>query len=129
MTAAAHLPKQRTWRGPKWGLAFPSFVWYILFFVAPIAVIVVYSFGAKDSSKLVPVDLGNLNFENYRQVFTADFFDVFRATLEIAVVATLLCLLIGFPVSYFTPSLMAVPPDFYRPGCSGSWPLPAGCDG
>lgn len=101
MTAAAHLPNQRKWRGPKWGLAIPSFVWYILFFVAPIAVIVVYSFGAKDSTKLVPVNLGHLNFENYRQVFTADFFEVFRATLEIAVVATLLCLLIGFPVSYF----------------------------
>ena len=67
----------------------------------PIAIIVIYSFGAKDSSKLVPVDFSNLSLENYRNVFTADFFDVFRATLEIAVLATLLCLVIGFPVSYF----------------------------
>lgn len=98
---AVHAPNARRWRGPKWGLAIPSFIWYTLFFVVPIAIIVVYSFGAKDSSKLVPVDFSNLSLANYRNVFTADFFDVFRATLEIAVLATLLCLLIGFPVSYF----------------------------
>ncbi|MBU6317539.1 MAG: hypothetical protein KGR47_13585, partial [Acidobacteria bacterium] len=78
---AVHAPNARRWRGPKWGLAIPSFVWYTLFFVVPIAIIVVYSFGAKDSSKLVPVDFSNLSLENYRNVFTADFFDVFRATL------------------------------------------------
>jgi spermidine/putrescine transport system permease protein len=72
-----------------------------MFFVAPIAVIVVYSFGAKDSSKLVPVDLSSLSFDNYGNVFSETFFKVFRGTLEIAVTATALCLLIGFPVSYF----------------------------
>lgn len=101
MSAAAFTPNSRKWRGPKWGLALPSFVWYILFFVAPIAIIVLYSFGAKDSSKLVPVDLGKLSLENYRQSLTGDNFDVFWSTLKIAVTATLLCVLIGFPVSYF----------------------------
>jgi spermidine/putrescine transport system permease protein len=72
-----------------------------MFFVAPIAVIVVYSFGAKDSSKLVPVDLSSPSFDNYGTVFSETFFKVFRGTLQIAVTATALCLLIGFPVSYF----------------------------
>ena len=31
VTVAEH---RRKWRGPKWGLAIPSFVWYTLFFVA-----------------------------------------------------------------------------------------------
>jgi spermidine/putrescine transport system permease protein len=101
VTAAAPAPSRRGWRGPSWGLAIPSFVWYALFFVAPIAIIVLYSFGAKDSTKLVPVDLSSLGFDNYREVFSELFFDVFRATLEIAVFATLLCLLVGFPVAYF----------------------------
>ena len=101
MTAPVHTPNARTWRGPKWGLAIPSFVWYVLFFVAPIAIIVLYSFGTKDSSKLVPVDFAHLGWDNYRSVFNADFFKVFQATLEIAVLATVLCLVIGFPVSYF----------------------------
>ncbi|MEN9645648.1 MAG: Spermidine/putrescine transport system permease protein PotB [Actinomycetota bacterium] len=101
MTATAHVPNKRKWRGPKWGLAIPSFVWYTLFFVAPIAIIVVYSFGTKDSTQLVPVDLGQLGLHNYREVFSELFFDVFKSTLRIAVLATLLCLVIGFPVSYF----------------------------
>jgi spermidine/putrescine transport system permease protein len=75
-------------------------IWYALFFVLPIAVIVVYSFGTKDSSKLVPVDLGSPTLANYDAVFSDLFFGVFRRTLEIAVIATLLCLLIGFPVAY-----------------------------
>lgn len=102
MTAAAHhLPKRRRWRGPRWGLAIPSLIWYVLFFIVPIAVIVVYSFGTKDSTQLVPVDLGSPTLENYRAVFSDLFFGVFRGTLEISVVATLLCLVIGFPVAYF----------------------------
>jgi spermidine/putrescine transport system permease protein len=95
------VPNKRKWRGPKWGLAIPSFIWYTLFFVAPIAIIVLYSFGTKDSTQLVPVDLGHLGLHNYREVFSALFFDVFAATLKIAVFATVLCLVIGFPVSYF----------------------------
>ncbi len=101
MTAAAHVPNKRRWRGPKWGLAIPSFIWYILFFIAPIAIIVVYSFGTKDSSKLVPVDFSQLGFHNYSEVFSKLFFDVFSGTLKIAVFATFLCLIIGFPVAYF----------------------------
>ncbi len=95
------MPNKRKWRGPTWGLALPSFVWYLFFFVAPIAIIVVYSFGTKDSTKLIPVDFGDLGLHNYREVFTADFFNVFASTLRIAVFATFLCLVIGFPVSYF----------------------------
>ncbi len=100
MSAASFTPKRRV-RGPKWGLALPSFVWYFLFFVAPIAIIVLYSFGAKDSSKLVPVDLSSLGLGNYRESMTGDNFGVFWSTLKIAVYATALCLLIGFPVAYF----------------------------
>nr|AGC71642.1 spermidine Putrescine ABC transporter permease component PotB [uncultured bacterium A1Q1_fos_1025] len=101
MSATAFTPNSRKWRGPKWGLALPSFIWYGLFFVAPIAIIVIYSFGAKDTTKLVPVDLGNLSLENYRESITGDNFNVFWSTLKIAVTATLLCVLIGFPVSYY----------------------------
>ena len=57
MTAPLHSLNARRWRGPKWGLAIPAFVWYTLFFIAPIGIIILYSFGAKDSSKLIPVNL------------------------------------------------------------------------
>lgn len=101
MTATVSAPRRRKWRGPKWALAVPSFVWYIAFFALPIAVIVAYSFGAKDSSKLVPVDLSEPNLDNYRAVFDDLTFKLFRSTLKISAAATLLCLLIGFPIAYF----------------------------
>ena len=93
--------RRRGWRGPKFALAIPSIIWYLLFFIIPIAFIIVYSFGTKDTTKLLPVDLGKLTTGNYSEVFDETFFKVFRATLRIAVVATLLCLLIGLPVAYF----------------------------
>ncbi|MCB1001145.1 MAG: ABC transporter permease subunit [Acidimicrobiales bacterium] len=86
---------------PKWLLAAPSFVWYGLFFVLPIAVIVIYSFGVKDASQLVPVDLSNPTLQNYRDVFSDLFFDVFRGTLEVSIGATALTFLVGFPVAYY----------------------------
>jgi ABC-type spermidine/putrescine transport system permease subunit I len=94
-------PPKKRWRGPRFGLAIPSMAWYMLFFVVPIAYIVLYSFGAKDSTKLVPVDLTDLNLANYRSAFDETFFKTFRQTLKIAVRATLLCLFIGLPVAYF----------------------------
>jgi spermidine/putrescine transport system permease protein len=76
-------------------------IWYGLFFIAPIAFIVIYSFGAKDSTQRIPVDLGSLSFENYRDAFDDTFFQTFRQTLKIAIIATSLCIFIGFPVAYF----------------------------
>ncbi|MFZ9157735.1 MAG: ABC transporter permease subunit, partial [Ilumatobacteraceae bacterium] len=101
MTAAITDRDRRKWRGPKFALALPSIIWYSLFFVIPIAFIIVYSFGTKDTTKLLPVDLGKLTTGNYSEVFDDTFFKTFKATLRISVIATLMCLLIGLPVAYF----------------------------
>ena len=103
MTAAVTPPRNRGWRGPKFALAIPSMVWYMLFFVVPIAYIVVYSFGTKDSTQRIPVSLSNLSLQNYRDVLDPDgvFFPTFKSTMRIATFATLLCIIIGFPVAYF----------------------------
>ena len=101
MTAAVSAPDRRRWRGPKFLLAIPSIIWYLLFFAIPIAFVVIYSFGTKDVSRLLPVDLSNLTTKNYADVFDDTFFKVFRATLRIAILATALCVLIGLPVAYF----------------------------
>jgi len=101
VTAAVSASGRRKLRGPKFALAIPSIVWYLLFFAIPIAFVVIYSFGTKDQSRLLPVDLGNLTTKNYSDVFDDTFFKVFRATLRISIVATAMCLLIGLPVAYF----------------------------
>ena len=101
MTAAVAPERRRRVRAPKFALALPSIVWYFAFFIVPIALVVVYSFGTKDTSKLVPVDFSNPSTRSYVEVFDETFFTVFRGTLRIAITATLLCLLIGLPVAYF----------------------------
>ena len=101
MTASVVSPKRGRLRAPKFVLAGPSIIWYVLFFVAPIAFIVYYSFGTKDSSKLVPVDMSAPGFHNYSEAFSSTFFTTFTATLRVAVTATLLTVVIGFPVAYF----------------------------
>ena len=101
MTSAVAASSRRRLRAPKYALALPSIIWYAVFFVAPIAFIVFYSFGTKDTSKLLPVDLTNLSASSYREVFDETFFTTFRATLRISITATLLCLIIGLPVAYY----------------------------
>lgn len=101
MTALVAPDRRRQLRAPKFALALPSIIWYLTFFVAPIAFVVLYSFGTKDTSQRVPVDLTNLSTYSYVEVFDETFFSVFRATVRIAITATLLCLLIGLPVAYF----------------------------
>ena len=100
MTAALTGVRRRL-RAPRFALALPSIIWYALFFVVPIGYIVYYSFGTKDTSLVLPVDLTRLTTANYSAVFDETFFTVFRGTLRIAVIATALCVLIGLPVAYF----------------------------
>ena len=101
MTGTVAGRTRRGVRAPRFALALPAIVWYALFFVVPIAYIVYYSFGTKDTSLLLPVDLTRLTTENYSQVFDATFFTVFKGTLRISVIATALCVAIGLPVAYF----------------------------
>ena len=101
MTAPVATSHRKRLRAPKFALALPSIIWYLLFFAVPIAFIVVYSFAAKDGSKLIPVDYGHLSGANYSNVFDETFFKVFKSTLRISTIATLGCLVIGLPVAYF----------------------------
>jgi spermidine/putrescine transport system permease protein len=101
VTATVAATTRRRWRAPKYALALPSIIWYAVFFAAPIAFIVFYSFGTKDTSKLLPVDVTNLSTASYREVFDETFFTTFKATLRISITATLLCLIVGLPVAYF----------------------------
>jgi len=99
--SAAIGPRRRRRRTPKWLLALPSIVWYAGFFALPIAFVVAYSFGTKDSSRLIPVDFSSPSWASYSAVFDETFFVTFRGTLRIALLATALCLLIGLPVAYY----------------------------
>ena len=69
--------------------ALPYVVWMALFVVAPIVLVVVYAFSN---------DLGGFTLENFSKMGT--YAVVFGRSFKLALIATLICLVIGYPVSY-----------------------------
>lgn len=70
--------------------AVPYEVWMAVFVVAPIVIIVVYAFSSAD---------GGFSLENF--VSMGEYTDVFLRSFKLALIATAVCLLIGYPVSYW----------------------------
>ena len=69
--------------------ATPYVIWMALFVVAPIIMVVVYAFSSAD---------GGFTFENFTRMST--YAVVFTRSFKLAAIATVICLLIGYPVSY-----------------------------
>ena len=70
-------------------LSIPYVVWMALFVVAPIVVVVIYAFSASD---------GGFTLSNFSHMGT--YAIVFARSFKLAFIATLICLAIGYPVSY-----------------------------
>ena len=70
-------------------LSIPYVVWMALFVVAPIVMVVIYAFSAAE---------GGFTLANFASMGT--YTVVFTRSFKLAFIATLVCLLIGYPVSY-----------------------------
>jgi spermidine/putrescine transport system permease protein len=84
----------------KFGLAIPAWIWLLIFFVAPIFMVIVFSFGYKPSIFATHA-LDHLSFDRYLEALSPTFFSTFLNTLWIGILGTLLCLVIGGPVAYW----------------------------
>ena len=71
-------------------LSIPYVIWMALFTVAPIVMVVVYAFTG---------DAGGFTMENFSDM--GSYAVVFGRSFKLALIATVLCVLIGYPVSYF----------------------------
>ncbi len=69
--------------------AIPYVVWMALFVVAPILLMVVYAFTTED---------GGFTLANFASL--GDYLPVFTRSFYLAIIATLICLLIGYPMAY-----------------------------
>ena len=78
------MKNKRSW------LAAPYVVWMALFTVIPIVMMVVYAFTSAD---------GGFTLNNFTQMGT--YAVVFFRSFKLAVIATAVCLLIGYPISYW----------------------------
>jgi len=70
-------------------LSIPYVVWMALFVVAPIVMVVIYAFTSTS---------GGFTLDNFSNMGT--YAVVFGRSFKLALIATLICLLIGYPVSY-----------------------------
>ena len=70
-------------------LSIPYVIWMALFVVAPIIMVVIYAFSAAD---------GGFTLANFAKMGT--YAVVFTRSFKLALIATLICLLIGYPLAY-----------------------------
>lgn len=72
-------------------------IWLTLFFLAPLAFTVVFSFGHAEFGN---VTLG-FTLDNYRQALSGFYLQAFLRTLQFAVTGCVLCLVVAYPAAYF----------------------------
>ena len=70
-------------------LAVPYVIWMAIFVVAPIVMVVLYAFSTAE---------GSFTLSNFSAI--GDYAVVFGRSFRLALIATAICLLIGYPVSY-----------------------------
>lgn len=81
-------------------LGFPTWAYVVFFFVAPLALVLWYSFGYKpDLFSAHSNDI--LSFDRYAEALDETFIGTFWNTLRIGVIGTVLCLVISVPFAYW----------------------------
>lgn len=78
-------------------LAWPYVLWIILFTILPLLIIVLFSFTEK-------TEMGSISmvftFDNYRKFFQPLYLNVLKRSVILAVVSTVMCLIVGYPMAY-----------------------------
>ena len=88
----------RGWSVGLAGLLTPVTLWLGLFFLVPLLFILAYSFGT--SGIYGGITLG-FNPGNYLKVFDPLYLEIVVRTLVIALINTVICLALGYPLAYF----------------------------
>lgn len=91
-------------RPPRWlvatGLLTPTGLWLGLFLIAPLALVVQFSFATRDTG--IARAVLPWTVDAYRTALDPAFLPIFGRTLAYAAATTLLCLVLGFPLAWFT---------------------------
>ncbi len=77
----------------------PTLLWLLVFFLAPLVIIWVYSFSDNVGLTEIDTSLDAWSFDNYADIFVDPLPTVLLRTFWITGLSTLICLLIGFPVA------------------------------
>lgn len=74
----------------------PTLIWLILFFVVPLAIIWLYSFG--ENVSLTKIET-TWTLDNYQRILQPEILTLVRRSFWLAFVSTVICLLVGFPMA------------------------------
>ena len=81
------------------GLVLPAFGWTAVFFLVPLGLLLAYSVGQID---IITVQVRwGWTLSSYSQVFQSLYLNAIGRSLLLSSVATLTCLVVGFPVAYY----------------------------
>lgn len=80
-----------------WLMALPGTFWLVVFFLIPLGLIWVLSFGEKTS--IIDIEITG-TLDNYVRAFDAVYLTVIWKSLWISALATFVCLLIAYPVAF-----------------------------
>src|SRR5690606_619247 len=78
-------------------LALPAVLWLVLFFLLPLAIVFFVSFMSRGPRGTIVFPL---TLEHYNRIFDI-FFPVIVDSVRIALVTTVICLLVGYPLAFF----------------------------
>jgi len=98
---ARDLPRRRRTRRiwpARFALLGPGTAWWLVFFLAPVGVLVVYSFFERGPYGGVVYDW---TLDNYRRALDDLYIGVLLTSVRIAVVSTVAALLLGYPAAYY----------------------------
>jgi len=89
--------------GPILGLISPAALWLLIFFLAPLVLVLLVSLGERGDAGQV---VYSWTLKNYARFFSKVgdrylYVQIFIRSLGIALLNTLLCLLVGYPLAYF----------------------------
>ncbi|HAP75700.1 MAG TPA: spermidine/putrescine ABC transporter permease [Acidimicrobiaceae bacterium] len=94
----------RRLRAPKFLLAIPAWAWWVFFFLVPVALVVVASFGSKIDGSAGRVSYDRLSLDNYREALEGGldglFVDVLKQGMRTTLIGTFLCVVVAFPIAY-----------------------------
>ncbi len=74
----------------------PTFIWLILFFVVPLGIIWLYSFGENVTITRIET---TWTLDNYRRILEPEILQLIGRSFWLAFVSTVICLIVGFPMA------------------------------
>jgi spermidine/putrescine transport system permease protein len=80
-------------------IGLPSLTYLVLFFAAPLGIVLVYSFGTR--SRTGRTVLGDWNVDSYARLLDPLVLQIAARSFGLALLTTVICLLVGYPFAYY----------------------------